>query len=196
MFILAEGTLIYKPSLAQLSYSEEATFNDITPTQGSQTLNFGLTPEEIALPDPEIDWKGHRCAGNGADLAILTEGPRTLSGSIPMMPQDGRIFYYLLGTSADGGSGPSSYTHSITGSETLPSMCIEAVWDDGTNDVVRYFTGVKCSGGTIAAEEEGSLKFNMNIEAAYALASLRRRGARFYLPKELMPKRMPQSLLR
>lgn len=166
-----EGTLRYIPSLAQVSYAEEVTYNDITPTQGAQTLNFGLTPEEINLPDSEIDWKGHRCAGNGADIAIMTEGPRTLTGSIPMMPQDGRIFKYLLGTSADAGSGPSSYTHAITGNEILPSICVEAVWDDGTNDFVRYFTGVKCSGGTIAVEEEGSLKFNMNVEAAYALAS-------------------------
>lgn len=167
---MAEGTLIYRPSLAQLSYAEELTFNDQTDPTGEQTLLFGLTPDEVALPDPEIDWRAHRSAGYGADVHILTEGPRTLAGSIPIVLQDGRILKYVLGACADTGA-PSVYTHTITTAETLPSIIIEAVYNDGTNDFLRYYTGCKCSGATLAAEEEGSLKCNVGIEAALAAAS-------------------------
>lgn len=167
---MGEGTLIYKPSLAQLSYAEELTFNDQTDPTGEQTLLFGLTPDEVDLPDPEIDWRAHRSAGYGADIHVLTEGPRTLSGSIPIILQDGRILKYVLGTCSDTGA-TTPYTHTITTAETLPSMCIEAVWNDGTSDFLRYYTGVKCSGASISAEEEGSLKCNVSVEAALAAAS-------------------------
>lgn len=169
MIVLAEGSLLYRPSLAQLSFGAEATYN-ATPVQGSQTFLFGLTPDEIALPDPEIDWRSHRSAGYGADVHVLTEGPRTLAGSIPIVLQDGRILKYVLGACADSGAG-TPYTHAITTAETLPSMIVEAVWNDGTNDFLRYYTGCKCSGATISAEEEGELKCNVGIEAALAAAS-------------------------
>lgn len=166
---MAEGSRIYRPSLAQLSFGEETAFNEAA-VQGAQTHIFGLTPDEVDLPDPEIDWRPHRSAGYGADIHVLTPGPRTLSGSVPIVLQDGRILKYVLGASANSGSSPN-FTHTITTTETLPSMCIEAVWDDGTNDFVRYYRGVKCSGATLAAEEDGSLKCDVSIEAALAEAS-------------------------
>lgn len=165
---MAEGSLIYRPSLAQISFDAEATFN-ATPVQGDQDLLFGLTPDEIDLPDPEVDWRPHRSAGYGADIHVLTEGPRTLAGSIPIVLQDGRILKYVLGACANTG-GPV-YVHTITTAETLPSIIIEAVWNDGTNDFLRYYTGCKCSGATLSAEEEGALKCNVGIEAALAAAS-------------------------
>ena len=166
---MTEGTLIYKPSLAQISFSEETIFGEAA-VQGAQTLIFGLTPDECSLPDPEIDWKTHRSAGYGADIHILTAGARTLSGSIPIILQDGRILKYVLGTCDNSGSSPD-YIHTITGSEILPSMCIEAVWNDGTNDFLRYYRGVKSGGCTLSAEEDGSLKCDLNIEASLAEAS-------------------------
>lgn len=165
---MAEGSLIYRPSLSQISFGEESAFNEAA-AQGAQTYVFGLTPDEIDLPDPEVDWVAHRSAGYGADIHVLTEGVRTLSGSIPIVLQDGRILKYVLGACANSGATPK--IHTITGSETLPSMCIEAVWDDGTNEFLRYYRGVKCSGGTLSAEEEGSLKCSVSIEAALAEAS-------------------------
>lgn len=166
---MAEGTLLYRPSLAQLSFGEETAFNEAA-VQGSQAFLFGLTPDEVALPDPEVDWRAHRSAGYGADIHVLTEGPRTLAGTIPIVLQDGRILKYVLGACADTGA-PSVYTHTMTTAETLPSMCIEAVWNDGTADFLRYYTGCKCSGATLSAEEEGELKCSVGIEAALAAAS-------------------------
>ena len=166
---MSEGTLLYKPSLAQLSYGEETAFNE-SAVQGAQAFCFGLVPDSVDLPDPEIDWRAHRSAGYGADVHVLTEGPRTLSGSIPIILQDGRIFKYILGSAANVDN--TTYdTHTITGSEILPSLCIEGVWSDGTNDFLRYYRGVKCSGATLSAEEEGSLKCNVSVEAAMAEAS-------------------------
>lgn len=166
---MAEGNLIYRPSLSQVSFGEETIFAE-SPTPGAQTYVFGLTPDEIELPDPEIDWVANRSAGYGADIHVLTPGARTLSGSIPIVLQDGRILKYALGACADSGVSPV-YTHAITGTEILPSMCIEAVWDDGTNDFLRYYRGVKCSGASLSAEDEGSLKCEVSIESALAEAS-------------------------
>ncbi len=174
---MAEGTLIYKPSLSQVSFGEEVAFNEAA-AQGAQTYVFGLTPDEIDLPDPEIDWKPTRSAGYGSDVHILTEGVRTLSGSIPIVLQDGRILKYVLGSCVNSGT----YIHTITGSEILPSMCIEAVWNDGTNDFLRYYRGVKCSGATLAAGEESELKCNVSYEAAMAEASTNTKSSLGTLP--------------
>lgn len=171
---MAEGSLIYKPSLSQISFGEESSFNQ-SPSAGMYDYIFGLTPEEVDLPDPEIDWLPIRSAGYGADIHVLTEGARTLSGSIPIILQDGRILKYVLGSCTNSGS----YVHTITGSEILPSMCIEAVWNDGTNDFLRYYRGVKCAGATISAEEEGPLKCNVNIEAALVEASTNTKSSLF-----------------
>jgi len=165
---MAEGSLIYRPNLAQLTWAEESSFNE-TPTQGAQTIPFGVIDEEVRLPDPEINYFAHRNIGDGADVSIVTPGARTLSGSIPFLVQNGKILAMMLGSCNTTGTGP--YTHTITGAQILPSMCIEAVMNDGTNNFLRYFRGVKISGGRLSAEEEGELKATIDIEAALAETS-------------------------
>lgn len=166
---MAEGSLIYKPNLSQLTWKEEATFKAAA-VQGAQTVPFGVIDEEVRLPDPEINFFAHPNLGEGADLAVVAPGARTLSGSIPFAVQNGKMLAFLLGACDTTGAAPP-YTHAITGAETLPSMVIEAVYGDGTNDFLRYYRGVKVSGGRLSAEEEGELKLALDIEAAYAEAS-------------------------
>jgi len=166
---MAEGSLIYRPNLSQLTWSEESAFN-VAAVQGAQTVPFGVIDEDVRLPDPEISYFAHRNIGEGADISIVAPGARSLSGSIPFIPQNGKILAMMLGKCATTGSS-DPYTHAITAEQILPSMCIEAVMNDGTADFLRYFRGVKISGGRLSAEEEGELKASIDIEAAYAEAS-------------------------
>jgi hypothetical protein len=165
---MSEGTLIYRPNLAQLTWSEESAFNEAA-VQGAQTLPFGVIDEDVRLPDPEIHYCAHPNLGEGADVSVVAPGARSLSGSIPFLPQNGKVLAMMLGKCATTGTDP--YTHAITAEQILPSMCIEAVMNDGTADFLRYFRGVKISGGRLSAEEEGELKASIDIEAAYAEAS-------------------------
>ena len=165
---------VYIPSLEVISYSEEGTYNANAGTAaslaGNQTSVLGILGEEIKLPDPEIELNLHRNVGSGANLHIIQPGARTLSGSIPITLQNGAPLRYLLGGYSVSGSG--TYTHSITcANGKPPSMCIEALYNDGTTDFIRYFTGTVVTGGTISAEEEGFVKCGLDIEAAFSTTS-------------------------
>ena len=160
---MAEGTYIYNPAASILSYNEETTFNE-TPSAGSQTTPFGLLSEEVKLPDPEIEMHVHRTPGGGANPAIVQPGARTLAGSLPITLQNALPLKYLLGSSTGG------TISCVNGNQ--PSMCVEALWVDSDGDeFLRYFTGTVVTGGSIAAEEEGFLKANLDIESAYAINS-------------------------
>lgn len=169
---MAEGTSVWIPALEVLSYHEETAFNENAGTaaslSGNQTKVFGILGEEVRLPDPEIDFHQHRNVGSGANLHVLAAGARRMSGSIPITMQHGAPLKYLLG----GYSVAGTYTHTITCADAAPkSMCLEALYNDGTDDFIRYYTGAVVTGGTLAAEEEGFLKCNLDIEAAMVTSS-------------------------
>lgn len=166
---MAEGSNVWIPALQVLSYGEETTFNENAGTaanlDGAQTNTLGILGEEVKLPDPEIEFMQHRNVGSGANLHILQAGARKLSGNIPVTLQNGAPIKYLLGTYSVVGTDP--YTHTITCANGKPdSMCLEALYNDGTDDFIRYFTGTVVTGGTIVAEEEGFVKCNLDIESA------------------------------
>lgn len=157
-----------------LSYNEETAYNENAGTaadlDGTQTSTLGILGEEIKLPDPEIEFHQHRNVGSGANLHILQAGARRLSGSIPVTLQNGAPLKYLLGGYAVAGTDP--YTHTITCANGKPkSMCLEALYNDGTDDFIRYYTGTVVTGGTISAEEEGFVKCGLDIEAAMVTAT-------------------------
>lgn len=162
---MAEGSSIYLPPLSVLSYNEETTFNQAYVSE-AQTSTLGILGEEVRLPDPEVEWHAHRNVGSGANLHTLKAGARRLSGAIPVTLQNGAPLKYLLGGYSVTGTG--TYTHAITCADAKPpSMCLEAQYNDGTDDWLRYYQGVVVTGGSISAEEEGFLKANLEIEAAY-----------------------------
>ena len=166
---MAEGSNVYIPSLEVLSFKEETTYNEAYTTE-TNTSTLGILGEEVRLPDPEIEFHQHRNVGSGANLHVLAAGARRLSGSIPIVLQNGVPLKYLLGTYSVAGTDP--YTHTITCANGKPSsMCLEARYDSGTEEFMRYYSGVVVTGGTIAAEEEGFLKCNLDIEAALAVSS-------------------------
>lgn len=166
---MAEGSNVFIPSLEVLSYDEETDYNEAYVAE-AQTNTLGILGEEIKLPDPEIDFHQHRNVGSGANLHILQAGARRLSGSIPVTLQNGAPLKYLLGGYSVVGTDP--YTHTITCANAKPkSMCLEALYNDGTDDFLRYYSGVVVTGGTISAEEEGFVKCGLDIEAALAVSS-------------------------
>jgi hypothetical protein len=167
---MAEGTNVYIPSESRISFAEEASYN-ASPVQGAQTYAFNITNEDISLPDPEVEQTVLRSVGAGANPSQIVAAGRTLSGNIPMVIQNGRILKYCLGACANSGSNP--YTHDISCTSGKPdSLCIENVnVDDGSNEWVRYYTGVVVTGMELKAEEEGFLSCSIDIEAALAQSS-------------------------
>lgn len=166
---MAEGTSVYIPSLQVLSYTEETNFNEDRVAE-AQTSTLGILGEEIKLPDPEIEYGQHRNVGSGANLHVLQPGARTLSGSIPITLQNGAPLKYLLGSYSVAGTDP--YTHTIECTDGKPdSMCLEALYTDGTNNFLRFYQGTVVTGGTIAGEEEGIVSCNLDIESAYMVTS-------------------------
>jgi hypothetical protein len=163
---MAEGSLIFKPNLQQLSWGGETAFAEAA-VESAQTEPFGILNEEVKLPDPDIDWQLYRNIGYGADPHIAVAGKREMTGSIPMLIQNGKLLKYALGACSDTGS-VGDYTHAITGAETLPSLCLEAIWNNGTADFIRYYRGCKIGGCALSAEEEGPLKCTLDVQAARA----------------------------
>ena len=160
---------IYIPSISQISYAPETVFNE-TPTPGAQTLDFNLTPEEVSLPDVEAEITALYSVGSGSNPAILKAAARTLTGSLPMTLQNGRIMKYVLGASADVGTTPTVHTISTT-DPGPPSFCMEAILNDGATDFIRYFSGCQITGCELAAVEEQFLTANCDIEAAFVTTS-------------------------
>lgn len=160
---------VYIPALSQISFKEEGAYNE-TPTPGAQTTGFGIINEESALPDPVVEQTVLHSVGNGANPHMIVPAARTLSGSISFYLQNGIPLKYLLGGYSVAGSG--TYTHTITCADAAPpSMCVEATYDDGTTDFTRYYGGTVITGASIAAEEEGFVKMNADIESAFVTTS-------------------------
>jgi len=154
---------VYIPSLSQIGFKEEGAFNE-TPTPGAQTTGFGIVNEEITLPDVVVEQKVLHAVGGGSNPSVIVPAARTLSGSISFYLQNGIPLKYLLGGYSVAGSSP--YTHSISCADAAPSsMCIEALYNDGTTDFTRYFGGSVITGASVSAEEEGFVKMAADIES-------------------------------
>lgn len=96
-----------------------------------------------------------------------SQGPGVTHGGMPIAATDGAIgvaslqvevpaylndagmqlWYAAMGSKSDGGSGPSSYTHTFTLANTLPSYTIEAIEgeDAAGDDSAVLVDGCKCS---------------------------------------------------
>ncbi|MFZ9975327.1 MAG: phage tail tube protein [Candidatus Limnocylindrus sp.] len=107
-----------------------------------------------------------------------SQGPGVTHGGMPIAHTDGSItvsdlafecssyynddsialFYAAMGAVADAGSGPSSYTHTFTLANTLPSWTIETIEGEDSNgdDSAVVTAGCVCSGLVWTIESGGS----------------------------------------
>ena len=150
----------YKGDSAILGYTIETTFDE-TPTQAAQTTWIGIVPSIDFDDAPE--YKDYHTINTSRDMFLENLGKINVTGTIPIDLQNGRIIYLAMG--AESVSGSSTYTHVITGTSTLPSICIEAVYD-GTNDFLRYYRGVKVNNLEIEAVDGGEVKASAGFMAA------------------------------
>lgn len=162
---------IYLPHLSQLSWKQEAAFREV-PTAGGQTKVFGLLKEDVTLPDPDVNYDCYPVIGSDRDVFMCDKLEIVCEGSIPMFLQNGELLAMLMGKCETTGSGTNGtdppFTHTITGADTLKSMCIEAVLSDGSSDFVRYYRGTMINRGTLEAAEKERLKFTMDVVTAIA----------------------------
>jgi len=151
----------YKGDSAVLGYTIETTFDE-TPTQAAQTTWLGIIPNIDFEDAPE--YKDYHSVNSTRDMFLENLGKINVTGTIPIDLQNGRIIYLAMGAeSMTGSSAP--YTHAISGAATLPSICIEAVYD-GTNDFLRYYRGVKINTLDIEAVDGGEVKASAGFMAA------------------------------
>lgn len=156
---------LYRPHLSQLSWKQETAFKEVT-VQAAQTEVFGLLKDDVTLPDPDVNYDCYAVIGGDRDVSACDELEIVCEGSIPMILQNGELLAMLMGKCTTTGSDP--YTHTITGTNTLKSMCMEAILNDGTNDFIRYFRGTKINKGTLEAAEKERLKFSIDVITAIA----------------------------
>ena len=154
---------LYRPHLSQLSWGVETAFKEVV-VQAAQTKVFGLLHEDVSFPDPDVNYDCYSVIGGDRDVAACDELEIVCESSIPMILQNGELLAMLMGKTVTTGSDP--YTHTITGADTLDSMCIEGVLNDGSSDFVRYARGTKINKGTLEAAEKERLKYSMDIITA------------------------------
>lgn len=150
----------YKGDLAKVGYAIETTFDE-EPTESAQTTWLGIIPSLDVDDAPE--YKDYHAIGTGRDLFLENQGKINVTGSIPIELQNGRAIYLAMGGLSESGSG--TYTHAITGGSTIPSICLEALYD-GTNDFMRYYRGVKFDSLDIEAVDGAEVKASASLMAA------------------------------
>lgn len=152
--------MTFKGDNSGFSYSIETTFDE-TPTQGDQTTWLGIVTNVDFEDAPE--YHDYHTINYTRDIFIETIGKINVSGTVPIMLQNGRIIYLAMGGYMVSGSG--TYTHTITGGATLPSICLEAVYN-GTNPFLRYYRGTKVNTLEIEAVDGGEVKATAGFMSA------------------------------
>jgi len=125
------GTAVTRTnSLRVLALSGHHEQVDRTPRQHSQGPGIAHGGMPIASTDGQIKIEG-----------LTVEVPAYLNDA------GMQLWYAAMGGKSDGGSGPSSYTHTFTLANTLPSYTIEAIEgeDSAGDDSAIVVTGCKCS---------------------------------------------------
>ena len=147
----------YKSDYCSIAFKKEGSYNE-TPTQGAQTVWFGVVPK--ADLDHYFEFHDWRTINQDRDLFVEAQGKFVTEGSIPIEMQNGRMIYYAMGSESY-----ASPTHTITGGRTIPSMCIEVEYK-GTNKFMRYFGGTKVDSLTLNVNEEGAVDAQVSWKGA------------------------------
>lgn len=87
--------------------------------------------------------------------------------SVEFVLANGSFFRAILGSVADGGSGP--YTHTYTEANTIPSFAIDTGTELGTNDEVTEIQGCKVASWTLATAVGEPVK--VRLECPFKTAS-------------------------
>ena len=151
----------YKGDSAVLGYTIETDFDEV-PSQAAQTTWLGIIPNIDFDDAPE--YKDYHSVNSTRDMFLENLGKINVTGTIPIELQNGRIIYLAMGAESIGDANPV-YTHTITGDSTIPSICIEAVYD-GTNDFLRYYRGTKVNTLEIEAVDGGEVKASAGFMSA------------------------------
>lgn len=141
-----------------LNYGYEATYG--TPASGTRV--FG-DAQKITLTRKNTEERLYGVGARNATVSIAKkyEG----SASIEFVLANASFFRAALGAVADGGSGPSSFTHTYTEANVLPSFSIVDGTELGTNDDVHVIAGAKINTWTLSATVGETVK--MRIDCPY-----------------------------
>jgi hypothetical protein len=151
--------MVYKSDDAILGFKIETAFAE-SPSQAAQTTWLGIIPN--ADFNEEVEWSEHRTINGTRDRFIEAAGKINVSGTIPIEVQNGRILYLAMGSATETNDGIGNYTHTITGGTTIPSICIEVMYN-GTADFLRYYTGVKVDSLELEAVEGAEMKGSLTL---------------------------------
>lgn len=96
------------------------------------------------------------------------------SASMEFVLSNASFFRAMLGQVADGGSGPSSYTHTYTETDNVPSFTIASGTALGTTDEVATYVGAKAMSTTLTAAVGELVK--VRLECPYKTETLATSG--------------------
>ena len=171
--------VIYRGDQATVGWGKETSFGTV---QDTTSGSFGIM-ETFNAPDPKLDIKYHRIVGQGRDLLYQIEGKHVVETGISFIPQDFELLEFAFGTRVTSGTAGtyslgSGKTWVYAGADTglIPSMTIETTFSPGQTSFPRQFVGCKVDKLTITAEEEGEVKFDMDLK-----------GQRYLVPSDASP---------
>lgn len=155
---------------SRLGFAGEVTFG----TKVTPDSFFGLTNQDIELPDVELDVRQFRSFGFGRRWAAQVPGRRTYKGGLPITLTNAEMLYYAFGSEtfvADGGGGYNIHVLDPTETAVMPSFTWGAglVGQEDTNDFLRNWVGTVISGAAYTAGESGELTvdfdtFSIDVE--------------------------------
>lgn len=152
--------MTYKGDNAILGYKIETVFDE-TPTVSAQTTWIGIVPNADFSDEPEF--KDYWTINSDRDRYLENQGKINVVATLPIDLQNGRAVYLAMGALSNTGSNP--YTHTLTGTATIPSICIEAQYT-GTNRFLRYYRGSKINTLDIEAVDSAEVKASATFAVA------------------------------
>ena len=132
-------------------------------TQQTYTQDLGLMLDEaVELPDPENVYLEKRYVGVGRNIGEFVFNNVKAAGKISGGVRVPRFLKYAFGKCVDVNEG-AYYSHTITETDEIPSICVEASAEHTGQDFIRYFRGTKINSLTLTAGVDDVLKANLEL---------------------------------
>lgn len=98
--------------------------------------------------------------GSSRDIVVTETLGESHGGEVTYLLQDARALEFVMGTYTEDSTGPP-YNHTLTGAANdIPSLKVE-VFQDGSTDNVRTYTGCKVSSVTVSGSARSPIEVNL-----------------------------------
>jgi hypothetical protein len=158
---MAYTSTVIRGERFKLAFAPETSYGT-DPGTAAYTNIFGVV-QSATLPDPMLDILPVYALGNQSNRNwyVAYRGRLSLGGSIPdIWLLDGKMIYLGIGNIVLTSGGPTTYTHTIYETTSLPTFSLHASYTDSDGNValLRRWHGGKVNRMTLEASEGDFLK--------------------------------------